>query len=551
MDSEHPDLEDDLVSGYDSVDEDYTTDPYYDWAHGTCCAGLAAASTNNNLGIAGVGYNCKIMPLQASHDEDLSNSSNFAAAINWAWNHGADIISISAYTTTADAVNNAINSATSSGRSGKGCIVVNCAGNDNGSIVFPGQHPKVLTVGATDQNDSRMSYSNYGSALNVMAPTNVYTTDMTGEAGKTLSDYYNSFGGTSAATPQVAGLAGLILSVDNSLDEGEVRDIICYTSDDKGSPGWDQYYGWGRINAYSAVKCANGNFTTSGTMQYSEYWHDTVNLTGNLTVPTGKYLYISDNTTVNLNGYYIYCSGTGRIYHNGTVNGYKHYSTYTSSYYTGFYPSSVSIQQIINWASSGWNIYIDSGTYSGTLSMKAGVDIYGTGITSTIINGGTNFNNDDGAGLSDVTVKDKITVNNSDGVVISSFKAGHSNCYIDLASSSMLGLGSITSLVTQTQGIYAHSGSDFSLISGSLKNKMDAVQLSGSSNGDIYWGGFCQNSYYDIIAFSSCAHAYGCTFSSSVPGGSVSGNVYWDNWNYCGGGGGFLAVNQTIRQTMC
>ena len=198
------------------------------------------------------------------------------------------------------------------------------------------------------------------------------------------------------------------------------------------------------------------------------------------------------------------------------------------------------INNAIQIAKNAEDVYVSSGTYTEDISMKAGVDVKGSGQSSTTINGRVYFNNDDGAGLSNVTVNDKISVNNSDNVSIFSCKAGYSNCYIDATGSSMLGLGNITSLVSQTRGIYAHSGSDFSIISGSWKNKMDAVQLSGTSDGDMHWVNFCRNSYYDIIASSSTAHAYGCTFSSSVPGGSVSGNVYWDNWNYCGGGGGFL-----------
>lgn len=78
VDSNHPDLQNKLVNGYDVVDNDNTTDPYQDDDHGTACAGIAAAYTNNGLGIAGVGYNCKIMPIQLAHSEYLvANAANF------------------------------------------------------------------------------------------------------------------------------------------------------------------------------------------------------------------------------------------------------------------------------------------------------------------------------------------------------------------------------------------------------------------------------------------------------------------------------------------
>ncbi|MBN2010732.1 S8 family serine peptidase [candidate division KSB1 bacterium] len=236
VESDHPDI--DLVTGYDVVDNNYSTDPYDNIYHGTACAGIASAITNNSLGIAGVGYNCKIMPIQSTHSTDWSSSSNFAAGINWASSNGAHVISISGNTNSADAVNNAINNATSNGRNGKGCIIVKSAGNNGEeNITYPGQHSKVIAVGATDENDYRRSYSSYGNALDVMAPSSVYATDLSGSSGATAGDYNSDFTGTSAAAPHVSGLAGLILSVDNSLTEQQVRNIIQYTADDKGSTG--------------------------------------------------------------------------------------------------------------------------------------------------------------------------------------------------------------------------------------------------------------------------------------------------------------------------
>jgi tetratricopeptide (TPR) repeat protein len=300
VESDHPDLEGDLVTGYDVVDDDNTTDPYGDSYHGTACAGIAAALTNNLYGIAGVGYNCKIMPIQFTHGNWM-NSSNFASGINWARTNGAHIISISGYTTVADVVNNAINSATSNGRSGLGCIIVKSAGNTGGSISFPGKHPKVIAVGATNQSDNRYSYSSYGADLDVMAPSSVYATDLTGSAGHNSTSYISEFTGTSAAAPHVAGLAGLILSEDNSLTEDQVRNIICYSSDDKSTTGWDQYYGWGRINAKYALKSASKQFTTSGTLSEKEVWWGDITITGDVTIPNGMTLAIIPGTNIDVN----------------------------------------------------------------------------------------------------------------------------------------------------------------------------------------------------------------------------------------------------------
>jgi hypothetical protein len=173
-----------------------------------------------------------------------------------------------------DDIHNAIINAKNNGRNGKGCVIVFSSGNNNGPVSYPAKYPQVIAVGATDENDIRWSYSNYGPELDVVAPSGpilghprykklvFWTTDISGSAGynpgntsegDTAGNYYKWFGGTSAATPQVAGLAALILSVNPALTSDEVQSIIESTADDKGEPGWDQYYGWGRINLYKAL----------------------------------------------------------------------------------------------------------------------------------------------------------------------------------------------------------------------------------------------------------------------------------------------------------
>lgn len=184
------------------------------------------------------------------------------------------------------------------------------------------------------------------------------------------------------------------------------------------------------------------------------------------------------------------------------------------------------------------NVYIGTGVFTENIYMKSDVDIYGAGENSTTIDGKVYFNNDNNVIFSDVEINDKITINNSDGVTINSIKAGHSNCYIDVTGGSFLFMSNINSAVSQTQGVYVHSGSDISIWYGSVNNKMDGIHLQDNSYGQISNVDFCTNSCYDIIAYNSSADAYGCTFSSSQPGGSVLGDVDWNFWNSCGGGGG-------------
>jgi subtilisin family serine protease len=299
VDLGHDDLENklvDRVDRYNAYDDNDDPSPGAHWAnaHGTLCAGLAAAETDNGIGIAGVGWNCMLMPIKVCHkpvvgDWDWTLES-LANGITWAANHGADVLSCS-WPELADepVVHGAIIDAKTNGREGKGCVLVFAAHNYNWPLTFPSAYPEVIAVGATDDNDDRWdvidhippnpgSGSNYGPELDVVAPTGwgpgqgviMWTTDIRGNAGYNPNahpadpgdddDYYKWFLGTSAATPQVAGLAGLILSVNPELTAYEVQFIIESTADDqKGNPledieGWDQYYGWGRININNALE---------------------------------------------------------------------------------------------------------------------------------------------------------------------------------------------------------------------------------------------------------------------------------------------------------
>ncbi|MEJ2647790.1 MAG: S8 family serine peptidase, partial [Sedimentisphaerales bacterium] len=304
VDMNHPDLVNNLVSGYDFVDDDNDPSPSLknsSDAHGTMCAGLAAAQGNNNIGICGVAWNCKIMPVRISDDDDFITDADIATAMRWAAAHGADILSNSwgSYY-PSQIIYSAILDVTEQngiGRSGKGCIVCCAAGNweEGGPVVYPAARPEVIAIGATDHDDAAWYYSASGPELDIVAPSGamtradyfflgkayLWTTDITGIYGysienidTTIWDYSDTMHGTSGACPLVAGVAALVLSVDPNLTNIEVQRILLDTSVDLGEAGKDEYYGFGRVDANEAVQLALNPPSTPPTSMITLYVDD-------------------------------------------------------------------------------------------------------------------------------------------------------------------------------------------------------------------------------------------------------------------------------------
>jgi subtilisin family serine protease len=295
VDTKHTDLIDNLVPGYDFYDNDAQPDPAtgdMSNAHGTACAGLVAAKGNNGVGVTGVTWNCKIMPIRTisfrvDGTQVETTEADTATAFRWAARNGADVLTYSwGQGSPLPAVQSAIVDVTKvggMGRHGKGCIVLACSDNDNGPVRYPAKYPEVIAVGATDHDDQRCRYSNYGPELDVVAPSApgytaqdwwsthgrgwVWTTDISGPAGyNTLAPSivdYTAFAGTSAATPIAAGVVALILSVEPNLTGEEVRHFLERSAKDLGDPGRDDYYGWGRVDPRAALEMvlrARGDF---------------------------------------------------------------------------------------------------------------------------------------------------------------------------------------------------------------------------------------------------------------------------------------------------
>ena len=242
IDKDHPDLAANIVDGWNFVDNnDNVTDLD---GHGTMVSGIIAAVANNGIGIAGVSPNVSIMPLKV-----LTTSGgswiDLDRAIIRAADNGAKVIVMSLggkYTVLSPATEAAIEYANR-----KGCILVAAAGNDNSSEPFyPAAYEEVIAVSAIDQNDEKAGFSNFGNYIDFCAPgVNILTTWKDG------SYAYGS--GTSFAAPFVAGVIALILSKHPELSAEDVIETLRLQAEDLGEEGWDQYYGWGLIDAYAAV----------------------------------------------------------------------------------------------------------------------------------------------------------------------------------------------------------------------------------------------------------------------------------------------------------
>jgi len=260
VDLNHPDLIDKIYSsGYDFINDD--SDATDDHAHGTHVAGIAAAETNNGEGIAGVAWNCKILPVKIL--DDLGDGSTFelAEGIIWAADNGADVINLSLgadfpSTTLENALKYAYD---------MNVVIVASAGNDGGAVDYPAAYDDYcLAVAATDYNDERVDFSNsgglwesnYGPEIDVAAPgARIISTVPTWFWGPDYIPY--AWGdGTSQAAPHVAGLAALIKSVKPNLTAAQIMDVIRYSADDVNfvnNLGIDNYIGFGRINSAKAL----------------------------------------------------------------------------------------------------------------------------------------------------------------------------------------------------------------------------------------------------------------------------------------------------------
>ncbi|MBG0560164.1 S8 family peptidase [Actinoplanes aureus] len=247
VDSKHPDLAGNVLSGYDAISNKAGTITDGN-GHGTHVAGTISAVTGNGVGISAVAPNAKILPVKALGSNGSGNMSDAAEGIIWATDHGAQVINMSLGSTQkVTAVTNAVNYARS-----KGVTVIAAAGNSRTSgspISYPAADAGVIAVAATDSNDRYGSYSNAGSYVDVAAPgSNILSTYPTA-----LGSAYKSMNGTSMASPHIAAVAALLKAANPALTPDQIEAAMEETAVDLGTKGFDKDYGNGRVDPVAAL----------------------------------------------------------------------------------------------------------------------------------------------------------------------------------------------------------------------------------------------------------------------------------------------------------
>jgi len=237
VDATHEDLVDKLVPGWNVYNNNSDTADVV--GHGTGVAGVAAASSNNGIGIASVAWGCRIMPIRISDISGYASYSAMASGLTWAADHGARVANISYNVSGSSTVSSAAKYFQS-----KGGVVAAAAGNEGAFSKNP-DDPYILRVGATDSTDTLYSWSNTGNNIDLVAPGNASVT--------TRGGGYGGGGGTSFSAPMVAGAAALLMSANPALSPASVQNILEQSADDLGNPGWDSMYGFGRLNLEQAL----------------------------------------------------------------------------------------------------------------------------------------------------------------------------------------------------------------------------------------------------------------------------------------------------------
>ncbi|MCC7302487.1 MAG: S8 family serine peptidase [Bacteroidia bacterium] len=272
----------DDINGYDVADNDNNPNPpNTSFDHGTHCSGAASATTNNGTGIAAIGWSTKIVAVKATGDADSPTSVTAGyTGISYAASIGADVISLSwGGTSSSQSAQNVINAAWNAG-----CVIVAAAGNSGvNQNHYPAAYTNVIAVASTTSTDAKSSFSNYGAWVDVSAPgSSIYST--------IPNNTYVSMSGTSMATPIVAGLLGLMKSLNPTISKTALINCLTSTCDNINAqnPSYIGMLGAGRINANNAMACISSTLSAPPVAACSA---------SPTTACTGQTIQLTDNST--------------------------------------------------------------------------------------------------------------------------------------------------------------------------------------------------------------------------------------------------------------
>ena len=275
--------------------------PFDDYGHGTYVTGLISSLVDNAAGSVSPAFNVAIMPIKASDQYQATfGSQQIAAALDFAITHGADVINMSF--SSASPLDSVVQAKILQAYE-SGITIVAASGNGNTAVGYPAAYNGVIGVGAVNANDSKSSYSNFGSQLSVVSYVGEGSGKADGVYQNTMSCYfptspkydcastndYSTFeegyqAGTSFAAPQVSALAAILLSEEPALSPDQVKYFIQSTATDLGTAGFDNNTGWGAINYDAAYMALTGDVApTDITILQPDGVSDTANGTYNIT----------------------------------------------------------------------------------------------------------------------------------------------------------------------------------------------------------------------------------------------------------------------------
>lgn len=355
--------------------------------HGTSVGGISCAQTNNYesgvyLGVAsiaggwGTQNGVSLMVLRDGGAQPIYSLT--ATAIEYAAKNGARVINLSTgfntdYTVVRTAVNLAVNT--------YDVEIVAAAGNyqqgQSTSVRYPAAYSNVIAVGATTPDDDRKELNDgtedwwgscYGSQLFVTAPgVYIYTTDISGSAGYSSNNYFDSFNGTSSSAPHISGIAALIRSINPSFTRQQVLETIRFSADKVSGMGGQDFtneYGYGRINANKAVhnlyvpevfSTIESAFSAASPGQSVVIHSNNYSLSNNIVVPAGITLIIKNGASLTLNSYTVTKASTGSIVIENGVQNTPDIRLQTGSTIEGLYTT---ISSAFTASSSGQTVHL-------------------------------------------------------------------------------------------------------------------------------------------------------------------------------------------------